>query len=374
MLLTFQMDQSLTIVHTEASTGWGGQEKRIFSEMLALRERGHHPSVITAQDAALAKHCANAQFPTYEVSFKRSDYLRSFRRISQRFKELHPDVVNTHSSRDGYLAAAAARWTNVPALIRSRHIDVDYPQRSISRIAYYHLADHVLTTSNRIRNRLSKQLSIPIERISNIPTGIDVQTFDPSSADRDKFRNELKLQPHTKLVGQVSVLRSWKGHRILIQAISQLKDLEDLYWVFVGEGPMRQLLEEDIRSYGLEDRITLAGHREDIPDVLAALDYVVLASTGHEGVPQVVLQAQAMERLVIATEVGGIPEVVEHGVTGLLTEPNHPQALADALRVAFQDPEHAREIGKRARKSVGSNYSLSKMVDTLESLYSRLLT
>ena len=157
------------------------------------------------------------------------------------------------------------------------------------------------------------------------------------------MRAELKLAPDVALVGMISVLRSWKGHATFMEAAAKL--LADsgrrVHFVIAGDGPAREEWTQFIKDKPWAGNVTLLGHRADVPNVLASLAVLVLPSYAHEGIPQIILQAQAMARPVVATTIGGIPEVVEDGVTG-------PPRRAEGWRSARgKNPRGAGRPGAR---------------------------
>ena len=292
-------------------------------------------------------------------------------RLVSWLRENRIGVVNTHSSNDGWLAGLAARLAGC-ILIRSRHIEVDYPNRFWSGLAYRRLPHHVLTTSQRIANRLVEELGVSPARVTCISTGIDLTKFNPDVPGR--LRQELGLAPDVTLVGMISVLRSWKGHGTFLEAAAKLlkESRRPVRFVIAGDGPGRQELTEKIAPEPWKDRVTLLGHRNDVPNVLASLDVLVLPSFAHEGIPQIILQAQAMARAVVATTVGGIPEVVENDVTGFLVPPRNPEAMAEKISMILGDPALRSRLGETARKNIEKHHSLDAMGEKLLKLYDKL--
>jgi glycosyltransferase involved in cell wall biosynthesis len=168
----------------------------------------------------------------------------------------------------------------------------------------------------------------------------------------------------------VSVLRSWKGHLYALEALKELVAAGlDTILVVVGEGPYRSLIEPRIRELGLEAQVRLVGYQEEVAPWLALMDVVVMASYAHEGVPQAALQALALGKPVVGTYVGGIPEVIIPGETGLLAPPKDPHALAAALRQLWEHPELRAEMGRRGRELVVQKYSLEQMAALVEAVY-----
>jgi glycosyltransferase involved in cell wall biosynthesis len=176
------------------------------------------------------------------------------------------------------------------------------------------------------------------------------------------------------LVGIIAVLRSWKGHEDFVDAARLvLKEIPDARFVIVGDGPRYQNIRDYIDRLGLAGAVTMTGHRPDVAAVLAALDVFVLSSYGHEGVPQAVLQAMAMEVPVVATDVGSVSEVVRDGETGLLAPPRAPEALAAHIVSVVRRNELRRTLASSGRRLVEEQYRLETMLDRLDALYDDLL-
>jgi len=279
------------------------------------------------------------------------------------------EVVNTHSSNDGWLAGLAARLVPGTILIRSRHIEVDYPNRFLSGLAYRTLPHHVLTTSQRIADRLVEELRVPAARVTCVSTGVDLTRFQV--AGPGTLRQELGLGPEVALVGMISVLRSWKGHATFLDAAAQVQRScgRAVHFVIAGDGPGREELTQKIAQAPWLGQVTLLGHRTDVPNVLAGLDVLVLPSYAHEGIPQIILQAQAMGRAVIGTTVGGIPEVIEDGMNGLLIPPREPVVLAEKIELLLKDAALRERLGAAARQGIEKHHSLDAMGERLLGLY-----
>jgi glycosyltransferase involved in cell wall biosynthesis len=356
------------IAHSEFSTGWGGQEHRVLAELRGFQKRGCDVWLLAPVQSEIFRR---AEFEKIAAIPLRADKLHfpfEIIRLARWLRKNKIQILNTHSSRDGWLLGIAGRLARVPLIIRTRHIDVDYPNRRLSRHAYTTLADHVLTTSEKIRKHFQEMFGLPDDRISTVPTGIDPELFSPSGAKADFFAGD---QP---LVGMISVLRSWKGHATFLEAAAQLKASGfDGRFVIVGDGPKRPEIEQKIRELNLGDVVTLAGHREDVPEILRTLNVLVIPSTKHEGIPQIGLQALACKTPVIGSDVGGIPEIIRDGETGRIFPAQNAQALSAAIRETLDKPEKTRARCERGRMMVETGYSLDAMLDKLDALYRRSL-
>ena len=363
------------ILHSESSMGWGGQEIRVLAELLAMQERGHQVSLCAPSTSQIAVRGRDAGLDVWELDDRKWMWPISIWKIAQRLRQRGIEVVNTHSSKDGWVVGIAARWAGVPCVIRSRHIDVEYPRVAISRIAYGRLPHIVLTTSEKIRQRLMDRLSLDPSKIFCVATGIDLAKFS-TLPDRAEVCAAWGIAGDMSCVGMVSVLRSWKGHRIFLEAckllISQHPGLSIL---IVGEGPQRQNIQSWIEEFGLHEHVRMLGHLEDIRPALAVLDVLVLPSLKHEGIPQIILQAQGAGTPVVASDAGGIPEVVRDGVTGLLVPTGDAQALAQSVNRLLSDPASAKALAREAKERALAEYGISAMCQKLESIYgSRLST
>ena len=360
------------ILHTESSLGWGGQEVRVLAELEWMRAQGHWVALAAPPESALAKRARTAGILFYPLRTHKALLPVEVARMAAWLIRNRVEVVNTHSSNDGWLAGLAARLAGRPILIRSRHIEVDYPNRFWSGVAFRSLPHHVITTSQRIADRLVAELGISPARVTCIATGVDLARFNPEV--RGTLHQELGVAPDVALVGMISVLRSWKGHATFLDAAARLlgDSKRPVRFVIAGDGPAREERAGKIAQEPWKGHVTLLGHRTDVPNLLASLDVLVLPSYAHEGIPQIILQAQAMSCAVVATTIGGIPEVVEVGVTGLLVPPRDAGALAEKIGALLDDPGLDARLGQAARAEIEKRYSLDAMGERLLGLYETL--
>lgn len=358
------------IVHSEASLGWGGQEHRILAELTGFQRRGARVWLLAAPASGVAQRARQAGVEVLPLNTNRWLYPVNAVRLARWLRRERVEVLNPHSSRDGWLLGIAGRLAKVPLVLRSRHFDVPIPNRQVSGFVYRRLADHVLTTSPRITAHFREYFQLPAERVSTLPTGIDLAVFSPQGEASQLVPPTLPARP---LIGIVSVIRKAKGHGTLLEAARRLRDggWEGRY-VFVGEGPYRPTVEAQVRSLGLEDCVAFTGHREDVPAVLRALNLLAIPSL-HEGIPQIGLQALASQTPVVASAVGGLPSIIRPGQTGRLVPPEDPVALAAALRETLAQPEVTRAYCLAGRALVERGHSLEGMLDQLEVLYRRYI-
>ena len=359
----------LTVFHSEASLGWGGQELRIMAELVGLARRGHRTGLLACAGGEILARARGAGVPCWEVPFRHALDLPSAARAARVLRDQRADVLVTHSSKDSWVGALASRLAGVPA-VRMRHLAVPVRRNPISRLVYTRLCRRIVTTGEGGRELLIREVGVRPDRIVAVPTGVDLERFDPRLTDGGPARRALGIPAGVPVVGMVAVLRSKKGHRYFVEAAREVvRAVPAARFLIVGEGPMRPTVERWIAEAGLSGAVFLLGHREDIPEVMAALNVMVLPSRRAEGVPQVLTQALAMERAVVTTDVVGVTEMVEDGVTGVVVPPEDAPALAKAVIGLLEDPDRATAMGRAGRRRVAAGFSLEGMLARMEAIY-----
>jgi glycosyltransferase involved in cell wall biosynthesis len=357
-----------TILHTESSLGWGGQERRILAEAEAMRARGHRLLLACDPRGELLPRGERAGFTVFPISFGGWRNLRAVTALRQLMRREGVEILNTHSSLDSWVGLLALTGLKRPILVRTRHLSTPM-QASWPTRRLYQAPAAVITTSEAIKELLQQRVGVRSDQIFSIPTGVSLTDFAPRQAD-PSLRERLDIAAESFVWGMVSVLRSWKGHLYALEALKELVDAGvKTHLVVVGEGPYRSVIEPRIKDLGLEEQVRLVGYQEEVPPWLALMDAVVMASYAHEGVPQAVLQALAMGKPVVGTRVGGIPEVIIPGETGLLAPPKDPRALALALRQLWEDQELRLRLGRQGRAMVVQKFSLEQMAAAVEEVY-----
>ena len=359
---------SLVILHTEASSGWGGQELRILDEAAGLRARGHDVQIAAPAGAPIVGAARQRTIPVHVIPVDRRNWA-GLRAIWGVVDSVRPDVIVTHSSTDSWLAALATRLRRLaPPIVRTRHLSTPVAGGLLNRWLYGSAAAFIVTTGEAIRQMLIKQLALDPARVISIPTGVDLARFHP--ADRSAARQALGLADGGPIIGIVATLRSWKGHRFLIDAMNDPR-LASARLIIVGDGPQDSTLRAKAAASGLSQRVLFAGRQDDVTPWLQAFDVFALPSTGNEGVPQALMQAMACAIPVVATPVGGIGELVRDGETGLLVPPQDAGALASAIARLLADPDLAQRLGTLGRRLVEKNYANAAMLDAMEKVLSR---
>lgn len=233
------------------------------------------------------------------------------------------------------------------------------------------LATHVIANSEAAKRLLVEDFRIPAERVHVLHNGLDFEQFAQARGDRRRVHP--KLAPEAKLILNVANMNSEiKGHGVLIEAARLVSaTMPEARFAFVGDGLLRPHLEERVRALGLQGHIYFLGPRKDVPEILASGDVFAFSSLA-EGLPNAVLEAMAVGLPVVATRVGGIPEIIRDGASGLLVPPNDPQALAKAILRVLSDPALAAKLACASQARARSQFSFDRLIEDLEKRYSRL--
>jgi len=356
----------LNIVHTEASLGWGGQELRILAEAQGMLKRGHQVTILCPAHAQIYVAAIGRGIPTEAVPIEKRN-LPGLRAIHKWLATHQVDVINTHSSTDTWLVALAQLFAKRrPLLVRTRHISAPISTDWLTRWLYTSATDHIVTTGDRLRQTLIEHNRFPAGRITSVPTGMDPERFVPG--DKALARRALGLPEAELLIGIVATIRSWKGHRYLIDSFSRLED-KSARLLIVGDGPAKGTVLEQIDSLGLAERVIIPGNQEDVLPWLHAMDIFALPSYANEGVPQALIQAMLCEKPIVTTPIGSILDAVEPEYSALVVEPRDSAALYDALKRLMHDHELAKRLGANARAVAVKEFSLESMLDKMEKIF-----
>jgi glycosyltransferase involved in cell wall biosynthesis len=361
----------LSIAHTESSCGWGGQEIRVIEESAGLLRAGYQVVIAAPAESRIHSEAQLRGVPVVglPIAKKSVSGLLSMRR----FLSSHLfDVVNTHSSTDSWLVTLASRTLrSPPAIVRTRHISAMLRQTIPTRWLY-RSARHVVTTGERLRGQVMESLGLPAEQVTSVPTGVDLARFSPG--DAKSARSSLGLPMDAFVVGIVATLRSWKGHRYLIDAFARL-DIPEARLVIVGGGPGEDNIRSQIEALGLTERTTLAGNQKDVVPWLRAMNVFALPSYANEGIPQAIMQAQACGVPVVSTDVGAIGEIITHGLTGWMVKPRDSVALSEGIAHLYANAglrgELAENALSQARERFSTDIMLSRMAAIFESVAKR---
>ena len=319
--------------------------------VLGLRERGHRAVLVAHPEGELAERASEGHdlirlAPRTEVD------LHAGWKLSRIIKDLRPDIVHAHDPHAVALSSLALSFLTsgkCPALVASRRVAFHLKGHAFSRWKY-HQVDCFVAASNAIHQMLIDDGIDPEPRRHGLR-----RHRPPSRAGRAaaNIHAEFWLPTHAPIVGAVAALTQEKGHKYLIDAAALVvRDVPDARFVILGEGELRPALERQIKELHLDKHVVLPGFRADILSFIKSFDLFVMSSL-FEGLGTSLLDAMALSKATVASDTGGIPEVVSHGETGLLVPPRDARELASAIAKLLKDPERRERMGAPGSSASG---------------------
>ena len=357
-------------LHIDTQRTWRGGQRQVLLTVLGLRERGYRSVLVAHPDGELARRASEGHdlirlAPRTEVD------LHAGWRLSRIIKELKPDIVHAHDPHAVAAASLALAFntslTRQP-LIASRRVAFHLKAHAFSRWKY-HQVDCFIAASDSIHTVLLND-GIAASNIVTVHEGIDIHRIQVETMAN--IHAELWLPVQAPIVGAIGALTPEKGHRHLIDAAALVvREVPDARFVILGEGELRPALERQIRELHLDKHVFLPGFRQDVLGFLRAFDVFVMPSLS-EGLGTSLLDAMAASKATVATNTGGIPEVVVDGETGLLVPPRDHQALAHAIATLLKDQKRREKMGAAGLERVQRIFSAEQMVEKTLEVYRNL--
>jgi glycosyltransferase involved in cell wall biosynthesis len=365
------------VLYTVNRMDVGGSQTHLLQVLRLLDRRRFEPMLccLTGKGALLdtAKQTGATVVSAGLAGLKTPAALGAVLRLARFIRRERIDVVHNYLLRANVVGTLAARAARVPVVLTSKR--GCHERRGLelagARLSN-RLADCVTTNADAVRSFVHDNEGCPLEKMVVIPSGIDTDRFAPLPAA--DYRGRLGLPAGRRVVGIITRMRVRKGVEEFLRAMALVRErIPEACAVVVGEVDLDESIAALVRELGLEAHLHLLGRRSDMPEVLAAFDLFVLSSH-DEGMSNAILEAMAMQRPVVATDVGGTAEVVQPGRTGLLVPPREPVALAEAITQILTAPgDTVAAMGERGRAVVVERFSARSMVHQMEDLYAHLL-
>lgn len=384
----------MRILQVTAHLRRGGMPLHVLTLADGLRRRGHEVGILSLGGGSLKGEFVQAGLdptivPILGDRAGRGPILAMnvARRVRQEIKAADPEIVHSHGPRAHFFAAPAARFAGRPAVVLSAHGsfmqftmgnegEMGAASRRLKRFEYGTIDRWAARFSNAVvavsqpTARDLMALSIPWEKIRVIHNGIEEQHPREDSA---VVRRALGLESDAKLVACIGRIAFHKGSADMVDAaIEVASEVTAARFVFAGDGPLEEELRSRVAAAGLQQKIIFTGIMDEVLGLIAASDLVVLPSLS-EGLPLTLLEAAMLGRAMVATDVGGMPEVVRPGQTGYLVPPGSPRDLATSIRRLLLDDEERARMGKAARSLWREEFTAARMIDRMEELYDRVL-
>ncbi len=370
--------QHIPILYFHESHQFGGGEISLLNLMRCLDRRRFTPRFVCQTESKFIQELHKLNVPVDRIHFpswRKLNPVSIGRIINQlgRFATQHKAaILHANTPRTNLYAAIVGKHLRIPIIWHAR-TQIEGEKIDIDNIFSF-LPDRILCNSDAIRERFQKS-GMRNRKAMTIINGVDIQKFRRSISG-DEVREEFGINKKTALVGIIGRIDPNKGHDVLIEAAACVLRDVDFRLMIVGtpspgaEGWANQL-RYDLLKYQIDSHVIFTGFREDIPQIMAALDLLVLVSE-KEGCSRSVLEAMAMGLPVIGTDTGGTPELVVDGVTGLLIPPKNPDALARTMVNLLTHREKMRHMGEAGFKRVHGNFTIEAHVRKTEQVYEEL--
>lgn len=340
----------------------GGLDRRLFQVLLAGPMEGDWPE----RARALGLECFPVPIPASVSPYEDAAGSRVLARL---LGEIAPDIVHFHGAKAALIGRPAAYLARIPGAVYTVHGFWSRPvlsfliERLLSPITTRYVA-----VSRALAAATSGMTGVPAARIRVIHNGVDLNRFTPGGSGY-AIRSELGIAPEARVVGAVARLTREKGIDLLLEAAGQLANaIPELHLLIIGDGPDGHSLKNLAARLGLGGRVTFTGYRADVERLLKAMDLYAQPSRS-EGLGISALEAAASGLAVVASRIGGLPEAVLDGQTGLLVDPGNAGALAMAILTLMKDGELRARMGARGRQMVETRFSLEGMIARTASLY-----
>src|SRR5262245_59855517 len=360
-------------LHVDTARTWRGGQNQVLLTVNGLRAIGQQASLVAHPDGELRRRAAEG-LDLITLAPRTEMDLSAASNFARLIKRLQPDVIHAHDPHGVAMASlalslgSAAAGPRQPALVVARRVDFHLKGNSFSRWKD-HQVDCFVAASDAIRQMLISD-GVPPDRTVTVHEGIDVEHV--VAAPAVNVHEAFWLPHHAPVVGNVAALVPHKGQRYLIDAAHLVvQEIPDARFVILGEGELREHLEKQVHDHHLEKHVLLPGFRTDVLGCIKGFDLFVMSSV-TEGLGTSLLDAMACARPIVATTAGGIPEIVDDGVNGLLVPARDAAGLAAAVVRALKDAALLKRMGDAGFARVRERFTVERMVAETAAVYARL--
>ncbi len=366
--------RAINIAHFETSMNWGGQELRIIEQMEWLLAHGHQVWLIARPGSKILQEALRRQLPAFPLVVKGSLHPLTLLRLMKFLRRHRIELLDCHGNRDA-VYAAVCRLLSGLAVVRSRHVTSTVRRGRLSDWVWRHGNHRIVVTGGAIRDNLCQLGLASAERVDVAPAGVDTERFYPER-DVSLLRQELGIPVDHRVVASIGMLRPDKGQLYFVEAAADiLRHCGKVTFLLVGEATAdtqayKASVMARIEELGITGQIRHVGYRHDVECFIALADVVAIASIGTEAQTRLVSQCFLSKTSVVATRVGGLPEMIEDQRTGLLVDSKAPVQMAEAIRTCLLQPELAARLADQAyshaRQFMTSEVMMSAMLETYQ--------
>lgn len=358
-----------TVLHLSSSSGPGGAERIVCALAASLDPVAYRSLVGLFRPGWLKDQCESRGITTYVMSDHGFMHWKWMAECYRLVKREGVDLIQAHEFDAIVHGWVVAKLAGIP-MVATVHGKNYFWEKARRRWAYRLVSRYVklVAVSEDLKRFIVTQTGINASRVQVTYNGVD-ETLGGFSCDNRQFKRELGIPEGEQVVGVVGNLYPVKGHKYLLDAIPQvLKSCPNTTFILIGRGELEVSLQAQARDLGIETQVRFLGFRQDIPKFLAIMDVFAMPSLS-EGLSIALLEAMAAGKPVVVTRVGGNPELVVDGVTGLLVPPENSEGFAEALIKCLSGRRLAEQLGENGRKRLGESFTLSSMIRCYQRLY-----
>jgi glycosyltransferase involved in cell wall biosynthesis len=370
-------ENRIRILYVVENRSFGGGERGFGQLSSNLNRNRFQPFFAGHPGGKLEEVIRQTGIPFFPVDMSHKVNLKTIGNLSQLISKHRIHIVHSMGARADFFARMACRKNPSAAVVCTvamlvEGFDVGFPRKAVYKMADRYSAKYVtqyVTVSKALKEILVKERNIPADKISVIYNGVELDQYNPNLQISDEIRQSLKISDDYPIVGTIGRLVYQKGLTYFLEAAQYVySEKQCVRFVIVGDGPEKVHLTRLANDLGISHLCTFAGLRFDIAALLSTFNVFVLSSI-LEGLPRVVIEAMAMARPIVATDINGVREELIHDKTGLLVPPADPKGLADAILKILNDRNRAERMGKEARKNAERMFDLKRTLANVEKLY-----
>lgn len=357
----------MNILHTETLKKWGGQQNRVLMECIGMSKRGHKMVIACHRGSILAQKAKEAGIKVYEVNMVKQAHVVTIPKLIKIIKKENVDIVCTHSSVDSWAGGIAAKITG-RKLVRFRHNLYSIGRDFLTELIYS-LPDRFIAISEAVKKVLIDR-GIDKEKINVIHSSVDTSRFN---LNIDDLREELNIPPDKIVIGNTATFAGIKGQEFLLTAFNKIYRNFPCLLLFAGK--ISDESKERYLSYvdrDLRDKVIFLGHRDDIPRVLKTIDIFVYPSTS-EGLGTALLEAMAIERPVVVSDIPTFRDFIIDGINGLFFKNKNIEDVVEKVLLLIKNNELRKKISLNSRYLISRDFTVEKMIFQTEILYKLLM-
>jgi L-malate glycosyltransferase len=376
MLNSNTIKSPILVCHIISGDLWAGAEAQVYNLLLGFSvSKNFKIFTIVFNNGILTEKLRLSNIETIVIDEKKTRPIAFIWKIYKILKLKQPNIIHVHGYKEAFLSGIAAKFCRINKIIRTHHgkgiIDGNIKQRLLEfLIAKFFIKFSISVSTDLKKNLIFHNLGND-NTISVIHNGINIEKICFVKNNKE-IREELGIEQHTLVIGTLGRMTKVKGHKYFLEGAQRVCKNNNTTFVIAGDGPLKKDAIDFIQTNNIENSVKIIGFRNDPYDILNMFDIFTLTSL-HEGVPMVLLEAMCLAKPIIATNVGGIPEICIHGENAILIDPMDSNGFTDACLKLIQNTALRYKIGCQARKDLYNKHTIGHVVEMVENIYQKVI-